>query len=76
MTSRQERDRPVIFLFGSAGDLSHRLILPALYALHRDGQWLSSFALIGADRASLSSQEFALAYRDFLAELRELSANV
>jgi Glucose-6-phosphate dehydrogenase, NAD binding domain len=60
ITRKREResDRPVIFvLFGAAGDLSHRLILPALYALHRDGQLPACFALIGADRVSLSNQE-------------------
>jgi glucose-6-phosphate 1-dehydrogenase len=78
MKPETESDRPVVFaLFGAAGDLSHRLILPALYALHRDSQLPARFALIGADRVSLSSQELAAGYRESLTtELRGLPDNV
>jgi glucose-6-phosphate 1-dehydrogenase len=78
MKPETESDRPVIFvLFGAAGDLSHRLILPALYALHRDSQLPARFALIGADRVSLSSQELAAGYRESLTTgLRGLPDNV
>jgi glucose-6-phosphate 1-dehydrogenase len=78
MKPETESDRPVIFvLFGAAGDLSHRLILPALYALHRDSQLPVCFALIGADRVSISNQELAAGYRESLTtELRGLPDNV
>ena len=40
----------VIFvLFGAAGDLSHRLILPALQALHRHGQLPQRFCLVAME---------------------------
>ena len=61
--------RPVAFvLFGAAGDLSHRLILPALYALYQHGQPPERFALIGTDRISLSSRKLAAQYRTSLAQ--------
>ncbi len=62
-------DRPVVFvLFGAAGDLSHRLILPALYALYHDRQLPDRFALIGTDRVSLSSAKLAAQYRASLTQ--------
>ncbi|MGD2075497.1 MAG: glucose-6-phosphate dehydrogenase [Gammaproteobacteria bacterium] len=64
--------RPVTFvLFGAAGDLSHRLILPALYALYHQGQLPDRFALIGTDRTSLSRARLAAQYRASLAQEHE-----
>jgi hypothetical protein len=77
MKPETESDRPVIFvLFGAAGDLSQRLILPALYTLHRDGQLPACFALIGADRVSLSNQRLTAGYRQSLTtQLQGLPSN-
>jgi glucose-6-phosphate 1-dehydrogenase len=62
---------PVTFvLFGAAGDLSHRLILPALYALYNNGQLPDRFALIGTDRTSLSAGQLAERYHDSLTQQR------
>jgi glucose-6-phosphate 1-dehydrogenase len=59
------RKNPVIFLlFGAAGDLSHRLILPALYALHQHDQLPRHFCLIGADRSVSNAGQLAAGYRD------------
>lgn len=61
-------DTPVVFvLFGAAGDLSHRLILPALHALHLHGQLPARFGLIGVDRADLTAPQLAEGYRAALA---------
>jgi len=58
---------PVVFvLFGAAGDLSHRLILPALYALHRSGQLPPRLGFIGVDRSSMSATQLADGYRTTL----------
>jgi glucose-6-phosphate 1-dehydrogenase len=60
--------RPVVFiLFGAAGDLSHRLILPAIYALYRTGQLPPQFALIGVDRSTLSAMQLSDSYHEAIA---------
>ena len=67
LMSQAECDHPVIFiLFGAAGDLSHRLIVPALYALRRQARLPACFALIGVDRASMSDQQLVAGYRESL----------
>jgi glucose-6-phosphate 1-dehydrogenase len=58
-------ENAVIFLlFGAAGDLSHRLILPALYALHLHDQLPRQFCLIGTDRSDLTAEQLAAGYRN------------
>jgi glucose-6-phosphate 1-dehydrogenase len=62
-------DHPVVFvLFGAAGDLSHRLIVPALYALYHDRQLPARFAFVGTDRVSLSRAKLAAQYRTSLTQ--------
>ena len=57
--SRTTSETPVIFiLFGAAGDLSHRLILPALQALHLHRGLPRQFCLIGTDRAKSPKTRF------------------
>ena len=51
-------------IFGSAGDLTRRLLMPALYNLAKAGRLSENFALIGVDRSQRSTDEF----RDYLAE--------
>jgi glucose-6-phosphate 1-dehydrogenase len=43
-------DRVQFVLFGAMGDLAWRLIAPALFNLHLDGQLPANFSLIGVDR--------------------------
>lgn len=53
MTHRQPP--AVIFsLFGAAGDLSYRLIVPALFALYRHNRLPKQFTLIGIDKQDMS----------------------
>ncbi len=52
-----------VVIFGGAGDLSHRKLVPALYNLHRSGQLSSGFSLVGVDRKQKSTWK----YRDELA---------
>jgi glucose-6-phosphate 1-dehydrogenase len=60
-------ETPVIFiLFGAGGDLSHRLILPAVQALHTHDELPANFALIGVDRVDQSAQQLADGYRETL----------
>ena len=64
----QERDRPsrplppadpcALVIFGAAGDLTKRLVVPALYNLARTGVLPENFALIGVDRNDLSTEQW------------------
>lgn len=47
-----------LVIFGAAGDLTRRLLLPSLYNLARNGLLSEQFAVIGVARASLSRGEF------------------
>ena len=51
-------------IFGSSGDLTKRLLIPALYNLSKAGRLSDKFALIGVDRTDRSHEEF----RAYLAE--------
>src|SRR3984893_17291033 len=51
-------------IFGSSGDLTKRLLMPALYNLAKAGRLSDKFALIGVDRTDRSHEEF----RAYLAE--------
>jgi glucose-6-phosphate 1-dehydrogenase len=65
MLAHTTQENPVIFLlFGAAGDLSHRLILPALYTLYKHDQLPQSFSLVGTDRTDLTVEQLAAGYRD------------
>ena len=50
-----------IVIFGGAGDLAHRKLLPALYNLHVDGLLPKQMAIVGVGRKAMSDA----AYRDF-----------
>ena len=53
---------PVTFvIFGGAGDLAHRKLLPALYNLHLDGLLPPRVAIVGVGRSGLDDN----AYREF-----------
>jgi glucose-6-phosphate 1-dehydrogenase len=51
-------------IFGSSGDLTKRLLIPALYNLAKAGRLSDRLALIGVDRSDRSHE----AFRDYLAE--------
>jgi len=51
-------------IFGSSGDLTKRLLMPALYNLAKAGRLSDRLALIGVDRTDRSND----AFRDYLAE--------
>src|SRR3954452_11794100 len=48
----------VIVLFGATGDLARRKLLPGIFHLFEAGLMPERFALIGAARSDLSSEEF------------------
>ena len=50
-----------LVLFGAAGDLAHRKLIPALYDLHREGHLPTTVSIIGVDRKEMDTASF----RDF-----------
>jgi glucose-6-phosphate 1-dehydrogenase len=53
------RPEPTIFvIFGAAGDLTRRKLVPALYNLYLDRHLPERFQVLGVDKSSLSEQEF------------------
>src|ERR1700751_3368205 len=48
----------VMVIFGAAGDLTGRLLLPALYNLARASLLSQQFAVVGVARAKLSDEDF------------------
>src|SRR2546423_15266431 len=53
-----------VVIFGGAGDLAHRKLLPALYNLHLDGLLPPRIAIAGVGRKNLSDDD----YREFAKE--------
>lgn len=56
-----------LLLFGASGDLSCRMLLPSLFALHRDRLIPPHFRIIGSARSALATGEF----RDMVAAALE-----
>ncbi len=56
-------------IFGANGDLTKRLIVPALYNLARTGLLPKSLALIGVDHNKKTSQEWSGGVKEFLAQI-------
>src|SRR5580692_9274277 len=48
----------VMLIFGASGDLTKRLLVPALYNLACDGLLSKSFALLGTAMDALTTDEF------------------
>ena len=57
-----------IVIFGANGDLTRRLIVPALYNLSRSGLLPEKLALIGVDHNDKTSADWTAALKDFLAQ--------
>jgi glucose-6-phosphate 1-dehydrogenase len=54
-----ERPAPsIIVIFGAAGDLTHRKLIPAMYNLYLDKLMPEKFAIIGLDLTAKSMNEF------------------
>ncbi len=58
-TARGHRAPPcAIVIFGASGDLTKRLLMPALYNLARARRLSEGFAVVGIDRTPWSEEEF------------------
>src|SRR6476646_10874622 len=51
-------DPCVMVIFGAAGDLTGRMLIPALYNLARAGLLSREFAVLGVARAQYSDEDF------------------
>src|SRR5262252_1431798 len=57
MTASDRRAPPaIITIFGAAGDLTKRLVMPALYNLVRAGRLPDEFAIVGVDNAAPTTE--------------------
>ncbi|HEY7792212.1 MAG TPA: glucose-6-phosphate dehydrogenase [Vicinamibacterales bacterium] len=64
MSNGNQTDPAVLVIFGAAGDLTWRKLIPALYDLYLDRHLPGWFAVIGLDRREMSQQEFIDHLRD------------
>jgi glucose-6-phosphate 1-dehydrogenase len=48
----------ILVIFGASGDLTRRLLMPALYNMARDGLLPERFAVLGTARAESTTEEF------------------
>ena len=48
----------VIVIFGASGDLTKRKLMPAIYALYRQGLLPKNFAILGTSRSPYSDEAF------------------
>ena len=48
----------IIVIFGASGDLTKRKLMPAIYALYRQGLLPKKFAILGASRSPYSDEAF------------------
>jgi glucose-6-phosphate 1-dehydrogenase len=58
-----------IVIFGANGDLTKRLIIPALYNLARTQLLPKNLALVGVDHNKKTSEEWTAALKDFLGQV-------
>jgi glucose-6-phosphate 1-dehydrogenase len=57
-----------IVIFGGAGDLAHRKLLPALYNLHVDGLLPSRYAIVGVGRNTMTDDAYRAFAKDGIAQ--------
>src|ERR1700683_4436059 len=59
-TTRRQTTAPpcAMVIFGTSGDLTRRLLMPAIYNLAKAGRLSENFALIGVDRSKRTMHQF------------------
>ena len=55
---RHHYDPCIVVIFGGAGDLSHRKLIPALYNLSLDGELPEKFSILGFSMESLDDEKY------------------
>src|SRR5437667_5196766 len=58
----------IMVIFGAAGDLTKRKLIPALYNLKHGNLLSDNFAVIGVARAEMNDKEFRRRLRDDMRE--------
>jgi glucose-6-phosphate 1-dehydrogenase len=75
----QENTQPappcVVIVFGAAGDLTKRLLVPALINLRRSRLLPEGFALLGVARANLNTESFRRQIADSLGSSSKIAAD-
>jgi len=69
LSHKQPPPPAAIVIFGANGDLTKRLVVPALYNLSRSGLLPPRLALIGVDHNDKSSEEWRESLKQFLSEI-------
>src|SRR5712671_849196 len=64
----KQGDPCVMVIFGAAGDLTGRKLIPALYNLARAGLLSKEFAVVGVARTQLSNDDFRKRVHDEVKE--------
>jgi len=60
-----DQPEPTLFvIFGGAGDLAWRKLMPSLFDLHRDGRMPKNFAIIAVDRAASGDAQMRKRFLD------------
>jgi glucose-6-phosphate 1-dehydrogenase len=62
----------IIMIFGGAGDLTWRKLMPSLFDLHREGRMPDKFAIIAVDRVPMRDAEL---HKHFLDGVKRFSRN-
>ncbi len=65
IVSKQRMPPATIVIFGAGGDLTKRLVIPALYHLAQAGKLPEDFTLVGVDHHEMSAEQ----WRDSLSEM-------
>src|SRR5437588_908300 len=67
-TTEQNNPPCIMVIFGAAGDLTKRKLIPALYNLKKSSLLSDNFAVIGVARAEYDDEEFRQRLRDDMNE--------
>jgi glucose-6-phosphate 1-dehydrogenase len=72
MTERPRPADPCTFvIFGATGDLTERLLMPAIYHLKRDGLLSEDFNIVGVSRRQETGEQFRDRLKDRMQELAD-----
>ncbi len=69
---RTRADQCTMVIFGGAGDLARRKLLPAIYQLAKEGLLDPDFSVIGVSREKLTDAEYSTVVHDALAQSDEV----
>ncbi len=58
-------------IFGGAGDLSKRKLLPSIFHLYKKDELLKEFSILGFDRIKMSEEEYRNMMREAIADFTD-----